>query len=212
MKLIIGNQNYSSWSLRPWALLKYFKIDFQQQKIYLFTDKMLAEMSKFCPNNKVPVLINDGIKIWDSLAICEYINEHFLSNKAWPDELKQRAHARAICAEMHSGFFAIRNEMPMNCRRQPSPIPLSEACQKDIERIINLWEAYLKNSQSPFLFDRFSIADAFYLPIISRFISYQIEVPPLSREYMTHMTSLALYKEWINDAKNEKECIDCAEI
>ena len=113
---------------------------------------------------------------------------------------------------MHAGFSSIRNEMPMNCRRTPSSIEISETCKHDIARIISIWEAHLQNSQSPFLFDRFSIADAFYLPIISRFISYQIEVPNLSKRYMTYMSSLSLYKEWINGAKHEQEYISSAEL
>lgn len=212
MKLIIGNQNYSSWSLRPWALLKYFEIDFQQHKIYLFTEETLGEMAEYCPNNKVPVLIDENKTIWDSFAICEYINERYLANKAWPEAIEQRAFARAMCAEMHSGFFAMRNEMPMNFRREPTDIVTSKACQQDIERVIHLWLTCLNNSGSKFLFEQFSIVDAYYLPIVSRFISYQIGVPKLIRVYMENITNLPCYQEWLNSAYQENEIIESEEL
>ena len=212
LKLIIGNQNYSSWSLRPWILLKHFNISFQQYRIKLFTDEMLSDMAAFCPNNKVPVLIDNNIKIWDSLAICEYINEQYLSNKAWPEKLEQRALARSICAEMHSSFFALRNEMPMNCRRLPSPINFSANCQNDIDRVLIIWEECLQKSKGEFLFDTFSIADAFYLPVISRFSSYRVEVPDEVSRYMKHMLSLPCYQDWLKASKQEIEVISYSEV
>ncbi len=212
MKLIIGNQNYSSWSLRPWILLKYYNISFQQHRIKLFTDDMFSEMSEYCPNNKVPVLIDNNIKIWDSLAICEYVNEQYLSGKAWPEQTEQKALARSICAEMHSNFFALRDEMPMNCRRLPSPINYSDDCQNDIDRIINIWEECLHKSNGEFLFDKFTIADAFYLPVISRFSSYQVKVPEKVSCYMKHMLSLPCYQAWIKASQQEIEEISNAEV
>jgi glutathione S-transferase len=212
MKLIIGNQNYSSWSLRPWILLKYFTVNFDQQLIKLFTDNTLEEMSDCCPNNKVPVLIDNNIKIWDSLAICEYINEQYLANKGWPRGVSQRAQARAICAEMHTGFFALRNEMPMNCRRVPSVINYSGDCQKDIDRIIAIWQQCLDNINGDFLFGEFTIADAFYLPIVSRLISYQVVVPKNINAYMNKMTELPDYQFWLAASHREQEVISYSEV
>ena len=212
MKLIIGNQNYSSWSLRPWLLLTHFDINFDLHGITLFSEDMLEQMSPFCPNNKVPVLIDQREKIWDSLAICEYLNEQHIDNKAWPFDPLDRAKARSICAEMHASFFSLREEMPMNCRRVPSKILLSKACQNDIDRVIDIWQSCLIKNQHGFLFDDFSIADAFYMPIISPFNSYQIQVPARVKSYMTKMLDLPSYKKWLDGAKQEKEVIECEEV
>ncbi len=212
MQLVIGNQNYSSWSLRPWVLLQHFNIEFEQHLISLFAEDMLIQMSPFCPNNKVPVLIDNKERIWDSLAICEYINEQYLSGNAWPENVVDRAKARSVCAEMHSGFFALRNEMPMNCRRTPSAINYSAECQKDIDRIITLWQECLAKSQGEFLFGDFTIADAFYLPVISRFNSYQIAVPENVQSYVNTMLSLPSYQLWLSAAKAEDEIIECSEV
>jgi len=212
MKLIIGNQNYSSWSLRPWVLMHYFNLDFEVHKISLFKDDMLEKMSAFCPNNKVPVLIDNNHKIWDSLAICEYINEQYLKGRALPQTVTERAIARAICAEMHSSFLAIRNEMPMNCRRIPSKITYSQDCQKDIDRIIALWQECLSNQAGRFLFGDFSMADAFYLPIASRFHVYQIKVPHVIQQYIEALLTLPSYQLWLKTAKLEEETISVAEI
>lgn len=211
MKLIIGNQNYSSWSLRPWILLTQFNITFEQSKILLFADNSAQELSLKTPNKKVPVLEDEALIIWDSLAICEYINDRYLSGKGWPTSTRQRAQARAICAEMHAGFMALRNEMPMNCRRSPAKIELSNECQLDIERIISLWKTCLAESNGPFLFNEFSIADAFYLPVVSRLISYEIEVPSEIKTYMNTMMNLPGYQKWLLEAKQELAVIDIAE-
>ncbi|MEW6990872.1 glutathione S-transferase family protein [Colwelliaceae bacterium 6441] len=212
MQLVIGNQNYSSWSLRPWVLLEHFKQQVQLYKIPLFTHQTQEKMAQLCPNYKVPVLIDNNIKIWDSLAICEYLNESYLAGKAWPENTSQRAIARSICAEMHAGFIALRSEMPMNCRRTPSVINYSEECQKDIDRIIELWQTCLDNSKSKFLFDTFSIADAFYLPVVSRFASYQVEVPEKIKTYMDTMMSLPSYQLWLTASIEESEVISSSEV
>ncbi len=212
MELVIGNQNYSSWSLRPWVLLKQFNIEFTQRKIALFTDKTLQEMSSVCPNNKVPVLIDQQEKIWDSLAICEYINEQYLHGKAYPEKALDRAKARSICAEMHTSFFALRSEMPMNCRRTPKAINYSQDCQNDINRILAIWQECLAQSSGPCLFGAFSIADAFYLPVVSRLHSYQVTVPENIKNYMNHMLTLPAYQLWLEAAKAEQEVIEDGEV
>ena len=212
MKLVIGNKNYSSWSLRPWVLLSHFNVPFSEHRITLFTDDMKQNMSELCPNDKVPVLIDNHHKIWDSLSICEYINEAYLSNNAWPAAPLARAKARSICAEMHSGFNALRHEMPMNCRRTTAKIPLSDNALSDIKRIIELWNDCLSQSEGDFLFDNFSIADAFYLPVVVRFSIYSINVPSNIQRYMNTMLALPAYQQWHSAAKSEIEIIECEEV
>jgi len=211
MQLVIGNKNYSSWSLRPWLLFTHFDISFDEHFIALFSDNMLQAMKGYCPNNKVPVLIDEELTVCDSLAICEYINEQYLNNKAWPSNSQLRASARSICAEMHSGFFAIREEMPMNCRRQPSKVALSAKAHNEIERIKEIWQACLIAHQGDFLYKEFSIADAFFMPIVVRFHIYQIPVSKEIQTYMHTMLDLPSYQHWLNDAKNEQQVIEGSE-
>jgi len=212
MQLVIGNKNYSSWSLRPWLLLSQFNIKFDEHFISLFSDNMLEAMKEYCPNNKVPVLIDDHARVWDSLAICEYINEQYLDNKAWPSDRISRATARAICAEMHASFFAVREEMPMNCRRSPSSIELTSNAYKDIERIQTIWQDCLAQHKGKFLFDEFSIADAFFMPVVVRFTIYQIAVSKEIQQYMDEMLSLPAYKKWLKGAINETQIIEEEEV
>lgn len=214
MQLIIGNKNYSSWSLRPWLLMQHFSVPFSEQPIWLFSDQMTAQMLQHSPSLKVPVLQDKELKIWDSLAICEYINEQYLANKAWPQAAGTRATARSICAEMHSGFFAIRSEMPMNCRRTPGPIDLSAPAQLEIKRIISIFNQCLSANaeENSFLFGDFSIADAFFMPIVIRFTSYQITIPEVVQQYFTKMLALEAYQPWLEQAVAESAVIDDAEI
>ncbi|MFT5755523.1 MAG: glutathione S-transferase [Alteromonadaceae bacterium] len=222
MELVIGNKNYSSWSLRPWLLLTYFEVTFSEIHINLFGNDMHEQMKKYCPNKKVPVLIDrqttEDFTVWDSLAICEYINEQYLNGQAWPDEISNRALARSICSEMHSGFFALRNELPMSCRRKKAAIKLSKSAQQDISRIIEIFSNCLsKNKISPitksdhFLFGEFSIADAYFMPVVSRFNTYAIEVPKQVEQYIERMLLLPSYQKWQGAAESENEIIAVAE-
>ena len=212
MKLVIGNKNYSSWSLRAWILLTHFKLPFNEIRIPLFTDKTLEQMLDYCPAQRVPALIDENTQVWDSLAICEYINEQYLTGTGWPKEAVRRAYARSICAEMHAGFYAMREEMPMNCRRRPAKIQLSTNAENDIARIIAIWSDCLHQSTGPYLFDEFSIADAYFLPVVIRFSIYQIEVPHRIMNYMSAMMALESYQQWLNAAIDEKEVIACEEV
>ncbi|NQZ22343.1 MAG: glutathione S-transferase family protein [Colwellia sp.] len=224
MKLIIGNKNYSSWSLRAWLLMRQFNVDFSQQYIRLFTNDMIENMTGLCPNYKVPVLIDNRknelghcsvIKIWDSLAICEYVNEQYLDGKAWPKCIEQRATARSICAEMHAGFLNFRQELPMNCRRHPAAIAYSPETQQEINRIIALLQECLQactTNNEGFLFGKFSIADAYYMPVVARFTSYQIIVPEDIKQYMELMLTLPAYQQWQVLAEQEVEVIESGEV
>ncbi|MFT5706807.1 MAG: glutathione S-transferase [Oceanospirillaceae bacterium] len=220
MQLVIGNKNYSSWSLRPWLLMQHFGLTFQEQQIWLYSTQMNSQMQRFSPSLKVPVLIDQDTIIWDSLAICEHLNEQHLAGKAWPADQAKRATARSICAEMHSGFNAIRNEMPMNCRRAVAPITLSASAKQEIARICEIFELCLENNdsstdtnkESDFLFTQFSIADAFYMPIVARFHSYAITVSDKVNRYMQTMLQLPAYQLWLSQAQAEEAVIAVAEV
>jgi len=214
MKLVIGNKNYSSWSLRPWLLMEQFSLTFEETKIWLFSEQMNEQMKALSPSLKVPVLIDQKLVVWDSLAICEYLNDEYLSGKAWPQNAYNKAQARAICAEMHSGFFAIREQMPMNLHRKRAAIKLTEQALSEVARIIAIFSQCLKENgdSDGFLFGKFSIADAFYMPIVARFNSYKVSVPENFQAYMDQMLSLPAYKNWLVEALDEQAVIDQAEV
>ncbi len=175
MKLFIGNQNYSTWSLRAWLIFAQHDIDVEVVKIKLFTDEFYDTLRDITPTAKVPTLVCDGVTVWDSLAILEYINEQELQGKAWPKQPSERAKARAIACEMHSGFMALRNEMPMNCRAKRK-VTLSEAALNDIARIDELWSEQMTKYPNGWLFGDWSIADAMYAPVVLRIQTYGIRL------------------------------------
>jgi glutathione S-transferase len=211
LKLVIGNKNYSSWSMRPWLALRAGDIAFEEVLIPLYTgeadkNRILA----FAPSGKVPVLVDGDVTIWDSLAIIEYAAERFPQARLWPDDRAARAHARSISAEMHSGFMALRNECGMNLHRPVGAIALSADARANIARIQQIWiecrERYGKSG--PFLFGSFSGADAMFAPVVHRFRTYAIEVAPAARDYMAAMTALPAFQEWTRDALAETLVIE----
>ncbi|WP_191601493.1 glutathione S-transferase family protein [Marinomonas algicola] len=213
MKLIIGNKNYSSWSLRGWLALKAFNIPFEEVKLTLFSDAFYSELAKHSPVGKVPVLVDDGLSVWDSLAICEYINEHCLDGKGWPMDRSQRAKARSIVAEMHSGLFAIRSEMPMNCRASRT-ITLSNKAQQEAQWMNETW-TQLRNenaNKGDYLFGSFSLADVFFAPVVFRFETYGIELSGAAAIYRDTMLSHPSMQEWLSDAKSETHVIEEEEV
>src|SRR6202030_2914832 len=185
LKLVIGNKNYSSWSMRPWLALRANNIDFEEVLIPLYTGeadkKRILDVSLA---GKVPVLIDGDVTVWDSLAIIEYLAERFPEKRLWPQDRTQRAHARSVSAEMHSGFAALRNECGMNLHRPVGAIALSREAHADIARIQQIWtecrERYGK--LGPFLFGNFSGADAMFAPVVHRFRIYAIPVTPQVRD------------------------------
>lgn len=209
LKLVIGNKNYSSWSMRPWLALRANGIPFEEKFIPLYTgtaDKQrILDVS---PAGKVPILIDGDVTVWDSLAIIEYLAEKFPEKKLWPDDRAARARARAISAEMHSGFAALRNECGMNLHRPVGPVPLSEGAQGNIARIQEIWTDCLTRHGGPFLFGAFSGADAMYAPVVHRFRTYAIEVGAESRRYMDAMQSLPAFQEWTRDGLAETIVIE----
>jgi glutathione S-transferase len=199
MKLVIGNKNYSSWSMRPWLALRAKQIPFEEVFIPLYVggaDKQrLLDLSGA---GKVPILIDGEVTVWDSLAIIEYVAERFPDKQLWPEAPAQRAHARSISAEMHSGFAALRNECGMNLHRQVRAVALSSEARADISRVQEIWtECRARYGKSgPFLFGALSAADAMFAPVVHRFRTYAVEVAPEVQAYMATMMSLPAFAEW----------------
>ncbi len=196
LKLVIGTRNLSSWSLRPWLALKQLGLPFEEILIALDRPTTHGEILKYSPSGRVPCLIDDDTVVWDSLAICEYLAEK--APALLPADKKARAEVRSVSAEMHSGFAALRQELPMDIRAdKPGTVP-SPAAAADIARIVAIWEnCRLRYGQTgPFLFGVFSMADAMYAPVVWRFRTYHTDLPPASREWMTIMLALPAMQEW----------------
>jgi glutathione S-transferase len=206
--LIIGSKNWSSWSLRPWLAMKMAKVPFEEVLIPLRTPQTKASILSHSPSGKIPALhIAEKGKetiVWDSLAICETIAERFPRAKLWPKSPAARAEARSIAAEMHSGFQAMRGALSMEiAARYPTP-ELDDAVRGDVARVIAIWNAALaKKAKGGFLFGHFTLADAFYAPVATRFQTYGIAVNGPARAYMRRLLALAPMKEWAKAAKKE---------
>lgn len=209
MQLVIGNKNYSSWSLRPWLLLDGFGLGFEEIQESLKAEGRKERFSKYSATSKVPVLIDNDIAIWDSLAICEYVSENYLNGKGWPADKIKRALARAITAEMHSGLSAMRNALPMNCRATRE-IDLSDQAKMDIQRVDNIWSEYAENDSTGELrlFGSFSIADCFFAPVVFRFKTYGVQLSKKADAYYQSMLKHPSMKKWLTSALTETEFIE----
>lgn len=203
--LIIGNKNYSSWSLRPWLALRATGIAFTEQKLGFFTEEFSRKVGAVSPAGLVPVLLDQDFAVWDSLAICEYVAERHPEAGLWPKDAKARARARSLVAQMHSGFGALRNALPMNIEAHLPGIKLPEAAQQDISRLQAIWhDTRAEFGQGgPFLFGAFSIADAFFAPVVSRFTTYGIAAAGAVRDYMDAVMALPAMQDWMRDARAE---------
>lgn len=211
LTLVIGNKNYSSWSMRPWLAMKASDIAFEEVLIPLYTgDADKQRLLGLSTSGKVPALIDGDLTIWDSLAIVEYLAERFPQARLWPVDRASRAHARSISAEMHSGFAALRNECGMNLHRPVGAKPLSDAARADIARVQQIWsECRDRHGKAgPFLFGAFCGADAMYAPVVHRFRTYAIGVNPSVRDYMDAMASLPAFEEWTSAALAETLVIE----
>jgi glutathione S-transferase len=211
LQLVIGNKNYSSWSMRPWVALKAGNIAFEEVFIPLYTgaaDKQ--RILGFSRGGKVPILIDGDITVWDSLAIVEYAAERFPEAKLWPEDRARRAHARSISAEMHSGFMALRNECGMNLHQPVRKKLLSDAARADIARIQQSWSECREHyaGSGPYLFGAFSAADAMYAPVVHRFLTYEIDVTPEVRSYMDAMQVQPAFRQWTEQALAETILIE----
>jgi glutathione S-transferase len=211
LTLVIGNKNYSSWSLRPWLLMKHAGVEFTELRIALNMTDTPVLIKQHSPTKKVPVLVDGALTVWDSLAICEYVSEKFLAGRGWPADIVARARARSMAAEMHSGFNELRSQWPMNIREQRK-MPLNAGLQKDIARIEASWGDALQRSGGPFLFGEFSIADAMYAPVVLRFHSYLLDVLPLTETYMQTILALPALQDWTAAGSAEHEVIKEDEI
>lgn len=214
MELILGNKNYSSWSLRPWLAMRVAGITFDERTVPLFGANHRADFDAAFPAGKVPTLRLESGDIWESLAICEYINEIAPEANLWPADQIARAKARAVSAEMASGFVGLRSQYPMNCRRDiPGVTPTKDAA-RDIARIETIWQECRDEfgKFGPYLFGEFSIADAMYAPVASRFNTYGLASSDISRGYVETLISMPEMKQWYADGKAETWVIETAEL
>ena len=200
LTLVIGNKNYSSWSMRPWLAMRASGIAFEEVFIPLYTDDKADRdrILSFSRSGKVPSLVDGDITVWDSLAIIEYLAERFPEARLWPEDRAARAHARSISAEMHSGFLPLRNECGMNLHRPIGAVTLSADARANIARVEQIWTDCRARygKAGPFLFGAFTGADAMYAPVVHRFRTYAIKVGPLAQAYMETMMALPAFAEW----------------
>lgn len=208
--LFIGNKNYSSWSLRAWLLLSEAGIAFDEERIPLDTPEFAGRISRISPAGRVPVLMLDGEPVWDSLAIAETVAERWPEKHLWPADLRARAHARSISAEMHSGFVALRDAMPMNCRAMGRKVPLTDELDADIRRALAIWAdcAARYGSEHGWLFGTFSVADAMYAPLVLRFRTYGVEVPQAAGAFPARVLESRAMQAWLAAAESEVEVVE----
>lgn len=209
LTLVIGNKNYSSWSLRPWLLLKQFGIAFDEVRIPLFQPGSEQRLRELSPSGRVPVLRDASLTVWDTLAICEYLAEKFPRLPFWPASVEARAIARCVSAEMHSGFTALRENMSMNCRKHFPGKGRAPGVQEDIDRITEIWRDCRNRygAGGDMLFGKFSIADAMFAPVTFRFVTYAVETDPVSAAYVKAVQALPPMQEWLAAARAEQEVI-----
>jgi glutathione S-transferase len=209
--LVIGNKNYSSWSLRAWLALKTAGVEFEERRIALDRPQTKTEILQHSPSGKVPCLVDGSLVVWDSLAICETANERYAAGSLWPVDPEARAHARAVTAEMHSGFVALRTHMPMDIRSSKPDVGAAAQGRSDvaadIQRIRTIWADCLTRSGGPLLYGAFSIADAFYAPVATRFRTYGVALEPPLAAYVSAVFALPAMQQWIAAAGAETEVI-----
>ena len=220
LKLYIGNKNYSSWSMRPWVLLKQAGIAFEEVMVRFDSfdgnSSFKLTMDSVTPVGKVPTLVDDGVVVWDTLAIAEYAAEKFPEKTLWPKNIQARARARSICAEMHSGFTALRSACPMNIEASLPEIGQliwrdKPAVRKDVARIVAMWESLLQMHAGPMLFSDFTIADAYFAPVAMRLKTYALPVPASISSYIDRLCAAPGVKAWIDEALLENDFRDFEE-
>lgn len=214
LTLVIGNKNYSSWSLRPWLVLRHLGIPFEEVRIPLYGLESAPALAQWSPSGLVPVLHDGDLRVWDSLAICEYLNERFPEHQLWPRDPAARALARSVSAEMHAGFTGLRQAMCMNIRARHPGQGRTPQSLKDIARILAIWSECRARfgSGGDFLFGPFSIADAMYAPVALRFQTYGVELDGAARAYAEAILTLPALQAWVADAQRETERIEKFEM
>lgn len=212
LRLVIGNKNYSSWSLRAWFLLREAGIEFEEQRICLDVDDTRKNLAEVSPSGRVPVLHIDDTAVWDSLAIAETVAERWPDKQLWPSDPDLRAHARSVSAEMHSGFSVLRGKMPMNCRAMGRKVALPDDLTKDIDRVIEIWTDCHQRYGGDWLFGSFSVADAMFAPVVLRFRTYGVNLPDSACAYPRRVLESRAMQQWLADAETEVEVIDHDEV
>jgi glutathione S-transferase len=213
-ELIIGNKTYSSWSLRPWLVLKHVGTVFSESRVVLYVPGFKREILRHSGAGRVPVLKHGALTIWDSLAICEYLAEQYPDARLWPESAEVRAEARSLSAEMHSGFSLIRSLMPFNCRAEGRRVIRGPDVDGEIARVEEIWNSCRGRHKTagPWLFGRFTIADAMYAPVALRFVTYGVQLKGAAREYIATVQAHLPVQEWIADARQEKEFMESSEV
>ncbi|HET8744284.1 MAG TPA: glutathione S-transferase family protein [Ramlibacter sp.] len=216
LTLYIGNKNYSSWSMRPWVLMKQAQLPFEERKVRFDAfdagSKFKETMLKVNPAGRVPVLVDEGFAVWDSLAIAEYLAEKFPERALWPRDARARARARSVCAEMHSGFTALRSHCGMNIEASLPQVGKKVWTEQadvraDVERITQMWSDLLAEHEGPMLFGEFGIADAFYAPVCMRIRTYGLPVSAEAAAYIERVCALSAVKSWVADALAEHDFV-----
>jgi glutathione S-transferase len=210
LTIYLGNKNYSSWSMRPWLVLKQIGVPFDEVVVPLYEPTTRATILKFSPSGRLPALQHGTLTVWDSLAICEYLADSFPTFQLWPKDPGARAVARAVSAEMHSGFVALREHLPMNVRSSFPERGVTPDVQADINRIMAIWRDCRARfgADGEFLFGHFTIADAIYAPVVSRFRTYKIDLEREAEAYCDAISALPTMQEWIAAARNEPMIIE----
>ena len=201
--LVIGDKQLSSWSLRPWLLLRHLGLEFAELSLPLDTPRFYDEIGRWSPTGRVPVLVDGELRVWDSLAICEYASER-AGGRGWPADRTARAIARSVSAEMHSGFTALRNTWPMQAASCDLAVPLTPQARADVERVATIWSDCRDRFGGPWLFGaRYSVADAMFAPVVLRFRTYGADLPAAARTYFDQVLTDAHLQEWIRGAERE---------
>lgn len=210
--LLLGNKNLSSWSLRPWLLMRHAGVPFRERVLPFETDGWRDTIVALSPSRRVPALHDGELVVWDSLAICEYIADRFPEAKLWPEDVASRAVARAVSAEMHSGFAAMRRDMSMDVTARHPRRPASRETEEDVHRVLSIWTECRERARrlpgdaaGPFLFGRFSIADAMFAPVVWRFRTHDVAIPEAALDFYEAMLALPAMQEWERDAVVEIE-------
>jgi glutathione S-transferase len=215
LKLVIGNKNYSSWSMRPWVLLRQFGIPFEEIRLRFDfgpQSTFARHVAAYSPAGRVPVLLHDGLAVWDSLAIAEFVAELHPELPVWPRDRAQRARARSLCAEMHAGFVALRQHFPMNIELQrpgigPRVLAEQPAAQRDLARLVAMWGDALGASGGPYLFGEFGAVDACYAPVAARIRSYALPLPAALQAYVERLWAAPGVAAWVADALAEEDFV-----
>lgn len=212
--LIIGNKNYSSWSLRPWILMKVLGLAFEEKLIPMFDENWDAAIAAVSPSKKVPVLIDDGHPVWETMAIMEYLHDKHPDAGVWPADRLARAVARSAANEMHGGFGGLRSAMPMNTRKLLPGRGRSEASLKDIARVTSLWNSCRSDhgQGGDFLFGAFCATDAMFAPVVSRLVTYAVELDPVSRSYVDAVMALPAMQDWYAAGRDEPWIVEHDEL